>query len=73
MPISVDAIRALRDATGAGIMDSKKALESADGDMKEAEEILRQQESPPRQRRPTGPPTRGSSSRTSTAAGASEP
>ena len=43
MPISVDAIRALRNDTGAGIMDSKKALEAADGDMKKAEEILRQQ------------------------------
>ena len=43
MPISVDAIKALRNNTGAGIMDSKKALEAADGDMKKAEEILRQQ------------------------------
>ncbi len=43
MPISVDSIKALRDSTGAGIMDSKKALEAADGDMKKAEEILRQQ------------------------------
>ena len=43
MPISVDAIKALRNNTGAGIMDSKKALETADGDMKKAEEILRQQ------------------------------
>ena len=43
MPISVDAIKALRSTTGAGIMDSKKALEAADGDTKKAEEILRQQ------------------------------
>ena len=43
MPTSVDAIKALRDTTGAGIMDSKKALEAAEGDMKKAEEILRQQ------------------------------
>ena len=43
MPISVDAIKALRSTTGAGIMDSKRALEAADGDTKKAEEILRQQ------------------------------
>ena len=43
MPISVDAIKALRNSTGAGIMDSKKALEAAEGDVKKAEEILRQQ------------------------------
>ena len=35
-------IKSLRDATGAGIMDCKKALERAEGDVEKAQEILRQ-------------------------------
>ncbi len=35
-------VKALRDATGAGMMDSKKALTEADGDMQQAAQILRQ-------------------------------
>jgi len=34
-------VKKLRDATGAGMMDSKKALEEADGDFNQAQEILR--------------------------------
>ncbi|HET6213028.1 MAG TPA: translation elongation factor Ts [Micromonosporaceae bacterium] len=34
-------VKALRDRTGAGMMDSKKALEEADGDFDKAIEILR--------------------------------
>jgi elongation factor Ts len=34
-------VKKLRDATGAGMMDSKKALEEADGDFERAVEILR--------------------------------
>src|SRR5262245_41174816 len=34
-------VKQLRDATGAGMMDSKKALEEADGDFDRAIEILR--------------------------------
>ena len=34
-------IKALRDKTGAGMMDVKKALEEADGDAAKAEELLR--------------------------------
>lgn len=41
MAISVDQIRSLRELTGAGIMDCKKALEEAQGDLSRAEEILR--------------------------------
>ena len=41
MAISTEAIRELRDRTGAGIMDVKRALEAADGDMKQAEDALR--------------------------------
>ncbi|MCH7706291.1 MAG: translation elongation factor Ts [Chloroflexi bacterium] len=41
MEISVDQIRSLRELTGAGIMDCKKALEEAQGDPSKAEQILR--------------------------------
>src|SRR3954464_11853502 len=34
-------VKRLRDATGAGMMDSKKALEEADGDFDRAVEVLR--------------------------------
>ncbi len=40
--ISVADIKALRDATGAGMMDAKKALTEADGDAEEARKILRE-------------------------------
>jgi len=39
--VSTDSIRLLRERTGAGIMDSKKALEASDGDIDKAEEALR--------------------------------
>ena len=39
--VSTDAIRTLRARTGAGIMDSKRALEDASGDMEQAEAALR--------------------------------
>ncbi len=42
MAITTAEIKALRDLTGAGIMDSKRALEEADGDMDKAQEILRE-------------------------------
>jgi elongation factor Ts len=38
---SAQDVKRLRDATGAGMMDSKKALEEADGDHERAVEILR--------------------------------
>ncbi len=41
MQVSTDSIRLLRERTGAGIMDSKKALEASDGDIDKAEEALR--------------------------------
>ena len=43
MAVTVDEIKALRQITGAGVMDSKRALEEASGDIKKAEELLRQQ------------------------------
>ena len=38
----MDKIKKLRDKTGAGVMGVKKALEEAKGDMKRAEEIIRE-------------------------------
>ena len=41
MSISAQDVKELRDATGVGMMDCKKALEEADGDFDEAVELLR--------------------------------
>jgi len=44
MQATIDAktVKSLRDATGAGMMDCKKALVDNDGDMEKATEVLRQ-------------------------------
>ena len=42
MSISADMIKKLRDLTGAGVLDCRKALDSAQGDMDKAVEILRE-------------------------------
>ena len=42
MPISAKDVKALRDATGAGMMDAKKALTETGGDMEAAKQILRE-------------------------------
>lgn len=42
MEITSAQVKALRDATGAGMMDSKRALEQADGDFEKAKLILRE-------------------------------
>ena len=42
MSVTTDAIKTLREQTGAGIMDCKRALEEAEGDLAKATEILRQ-------------------------------
>src|SRR5215211_557538 len=39
--ISAADVKRLRDLTGAGMMDSKKALQETDGDMEKAVEVLR--------------------------------
>ncbi|CAI5981464.1 unnamed protein product [Closterium sp. NIES-65] len=39
--VSMAAVKQLRDATGAGMMDCKKALESTNGDVDAARELLR--------------------------------
>ena len=38
--ITAKQIKELRDSTGAGIMDAKKALEESDGNIEKAVEIL---------------------------------
>jgi elongation factor Ts len=42
MAITTEQIKELREATGAGILDCRKALEQADGDYKKAVDILRE-------------------------------
>ncbi len=42
MGVSVEIIKALRGETGAGIMDCKRALEQAGGDLDQARTILRE-------------------------------
>jgi elongation factor Ts len=42
MAISAAQIKELRDATGAGVLDCRKALESTDGDFEKATAILRE-------------------------------
>ncbi|MEX0743404.1 MAG: translation elongation factor Ts [Actinomycetota bacterium] len=39
--ISAAEVKKLRDVTGAGMMDAKRALQEADGDLDKAQEILR--------------------------------
>ena len=41
--ISIEAIKQLREETGIGMMDCKKALTEANGDLERAKEILREQ------------------------------
>jgi elongation factor Ts len=41
--VTTDMIKTLRERTGAGIMDSKRALEETDGNLDKAAEFLRQQ------------------------------
>lgn len=41
MSISAQEVKALRDKTGAGMMDAKKALVECDGDMEKAVDLLR--------------------------------
>lgn len=42
MDISAQTVKELREKTGAGIMDCKRALQDADGNMEKATELLRQ-------------------------------
>ena len=42
MQVTVDQIKELREATGAGLMDCKKALVEANGDIEAAKEVLKE-------------------------------
>lgn len=42
MAITADAVKALRDSTGVSVMECKKALEEAAGDMDKAKAILKE-------------------------------
>jgi elongation factor Ts len=42
MPTSTELIKELRDKTGAGIMECKKAIEDAVGDLVKAEQLIKQ-------------------------------
>lgn len=42
MEITAQMVKELRDATGAGMMDCKKALTESEGNMEKAQEVLRQ-------------------------------
>ncbi len=42
MPVSSEDVKKLRDLTGAGMLDCKKALDETDGDFEKAKDILRQ-------------------------------
>ncbi|MDD3420052.1 MAG: translation elongation factor Ts, partial [Candidatus Gastranaerophilales bacterium] len=42
MTITAQQVKELRELTGAGILDAKKALVEVDGDMDKAMELLRQ-------------------------------
>ena len=43
MEATIESIKALREQTGAGIMDCKRALEQVNGDLSKAESILREE------------------------------
>ena len=42
MAVTIEQIKQLREATGAGVMDSRKALEQSGGDFEKALELLRE-------------------------------
>ena len=44
MPISADLVKKLREKTGAGMMDCKRALEKTGGDTDKAIDYLRKQD-----------------------------
>ncbi len=53
--ISTDMIKKLREATNAGVLDCRKALEAAEGDFDKAVDILREKGLPPPPNAPAGP------------------
>lgn len=63
--MSLEKIKKLRDMTGAGVVDIKKALKEADGSETKAIEILRKKGKEKRPRKPSGAPKKAWSSLTS--------
>ena len=60
MAITASQVKALRESTGAGMMDAKRALTETDGDMDAAVDWLRTKASPRPPRSPAAPPPKGS-------------
>ena len=50
--VTAAMVKELREMTGAGMMDCKKALAATDGDMDKAVEFLREKDLPEQPRRP---------------------
>ena len=46
MAVTAKMVKELREMTGAGMMDCKKALVEADGDLEAAKEVLKEKEKP---------------------------
>lgn len=42
MTVSIEAVKTLRQSTGAGVLECKQVLEQVGGDLKRAEEVLRE-------------------------------
>ena len=61
--ISAGQVKELRELTGLGMMECKKALAEAGGDLKKAEELLRIRSGAKASRRPAASPPRASSAR----------
>ena len=58
MAISASMVKELREKTGAGMMDCKKALVEVDGDLEKAVDWLRQKGMARPPRRPAAPPAK---------------
>ncbi len=69
MAATIEQIKELREATGAGIMDCRKALEQADGDFDKAMEYLREKGMATAAKRSDREASRACSSCTRTATG----
>ena len=59
MEITSELIKQLRDKTGAGMMDCKRALEASSGNVESAIEYLRKKGAAVGANGPTGPPKKG--------------
>jgi elongation factor Ts len=58
MAFTAKDVQTLRERTGVGMMDCKKALTEANGEMEKATEILREKGLAAAQKRPAGLPPR---------------